>query len=1195
MQTEPQIVNILGEQVSLEQTPFSPAEKFLVSFEEKYKFPGMTPAEESVLKKLFRTLFSGKTSFSKGQSQPAPPCSENEKELLIKSLLFRFNSLRNELISERQSQSDSLRLRQILDHVQRLKNYIDFAEESTDCKEMDEDILAEALGDLSDDQIKELLKQFVFFILQGQHPLDGFTGKDPNPKGFVARLSKNPISNFSEFMTAYHDKKHPVPFPIQKVLEATELDIQDMKDEIDQTLKGKIGSLLQSIANVLPPEHPFWQNLDKTNLDVILDKLLQVIQALQEDLEDCNQQSQKDQGIILDLTTELQRVEQENQALKTRLQIVEAQASMEVNSLEGNTQEMDDMRDEYERTINALKREIEQLDFRENELQEKLLQAQKNITNQEQNQSEKEVTIEALKQYQEEVEKLNATIQSLQEKVAEAEKKVKDCEELQSKVESLEKQVKAREEELTELREYAGPLTQEIDTLLRDNTELRRKQEQLEGEIETANSFLANLNSFISGLAQEKSVVLSLLGNIQRSRAETVRSDDPILQKIVAIRNSLNTNEAVPATLSQDVTQILKEVQAELTAKQQELDAVTTNIQTNEDKINSFQKQMDETSEMVSKIRSGRADLYSKNIKFETDKELVDAALKAVEAEKALEQEKTALQESMAQLTSEKENLISNMEALEKRFQSELDTIRGKLATTEGELATERETSAKLQGDLAGKEEEIQQLQEQIQEKENEKNKAEEDLRLREQEHAQKVAELEETKIRECEEKIAALRAEEEKKRDALLNLEDQERGAAEGRVNELLRQITALEGQRDAYKADLEVEQKKYEADLARYTEIARESRIVLERLTRMNKELEEEIKEEKKISATSKQQLSDLTLDLTNMKSQIVADTEEKEKLYQIVTSLAEWMTSGAKGTPPTIDTELDTKYGFNRIIKSFMASIPKDEEDEGKFSFTSSISRCNLVFFMSYIYARHFPVVADADSSYQSEITNVFKGILTDIYKQLDVPIPGILEPVGTTGIPVQLKSKYIMNILMPLLRYMEAIHEAGKKGAEFMKFSLLSKDELETVHKIHRVLVDKLRVVGGKEFLKRLNNYVKRRSGNTDDDIENLYLRFYHETKSNLEYPVIMYTTPDAKDISKFTFGTDLDFTQFLSSPSKKDAPKIDAATGKALLSNPIFSFNMVLYLFLFIVKDYLYSVEGDLTKQGCPLPQILKLR
>jgi hypothetical protein len=235
-------------------------------------------------------------------------------------------------------------------------------------------------------------------------------------------------------------------------------------------------------------------------------------------------------------------------------------------------------------------------------------------------------------------------------------------------------------------------------------------------------------------------------------------------------------------------------------------------------------------------------------------------------------------------------------------------------------------------------------------------------------------------------------------------------------------------------------------------------------------------------------------------------------------------------------------------------------------------------------------------DKDYNYQSEITAFYKGVLVEIYKQLDVGIPGKLEKVGSGGIPVQLKSKYIMNMLMPLIKQMELLHESGKKGSDFLKYSILDPDQLATLHKIHRILIDKLKLTG-KDFLKTLNGYVQRRTGSAEDDIENVYLRFYQDTKAMKEYPVVMYITPDMRELPKFTFGSEKDFTQYLASTLEKSAttPKVLAPMDKALVTKPILSFNMMFYLFLFVVKDYLSSVEGELDSAGCPLPHILKRR
>jgi hypothetical protein len=88
---------------------------------------------------------------------------------------------------------------------------------------------------------------------------------------------------------------------------------------------------------------------------------------------------------------------------------------------------------------------------------------------------------------------------------------------------------------------------------------------------------------------------------------------------------------------------------------------------------------------------------------------------------------------------------------------------------------------------------------------------------------------------------------------------------------------------------------------------------------------------------------------------------------------------------------------------------------------------------------------------------------------------------------------------------------------------------------------------------------------------------------------------MYVKPDTPTIPKFTFGTEDDFEKFLSSPSVKSesAPKLTTTPEKSLVSKPVFSFNILYYLFLFLMKDYLSSIEGELDKAGCPLPAILK--
>jgi hypothetical protein len=233
----------------------------------------------------------------------------------------------------------------------------------------------------------------------------------------------------------------------------------------------------------------------------------------------------------------------------------------------------------------------------------------------------------------------------------------------------------------------------------------------------------------------------------------------------------------------------------------------------------------------------------------------------------------------------------------------------------------------------------------------------------------------------------------------------------------------------------------------------------------------------------------------EISDLRGQIMSDTMEKAVLYEIITNIANWISSKGTLEMPPIDEGLDRKYGISRILNAFLETLGEDQEDSKESSILSAaMSRCYLVFFMSYVYSRHFPAKQDKEYNYQSLITTFCNETIKKIYSMLEAGIPGKLEKVGSE-IPVQLKSKYVMNIFLPLVKQMELVHEKGNKGADFLKFSTLDADQLTILHKIHKILSDQIKL--NKDIQSTANNYFLRRSGNTDDDISNLYLRFYFE--------------------------------------------------------------------------------------------------
>lgn len=1197
----PQIVNILGEQVAFDSTGFAPSEKIIVQFDEKYKYTGITDVEVVVLKKLFQTLFSGSSAFLPGQKQPSPPCSDKEKDILLKSLEYRFVSLRNELIAERQSQSDSLRLRQIMDHIERLKQYIDFMRTTTSCQEMEEDILAESLGDLSDEQIQQLLKQFVFFILQGQHPLQTFTGRDPNPKGFVARLERKPITDFDQFLTQYKDKKYPIAPRLSKVLEATGLDVQALQNQIDSAVENKVKSILALISDVIDPSDPFWKNLDKKNLEAVVQRLLETIETLQIDLEDCEKEAANYQGAMIEISNEKDMLAEENAALQEKLRMLqlEFQRFQKTAIVDGvSKEEMEEMRNEFLRRQQILQEQKGALAEKRDAAEQKQYELETLVENLQQQLSEKQAQIDIFTANQTELTSLREKVASLEEQLKGALEKAKGCEELQVKAKALEAEVALREEQLTELRNRMGAMSSEIDGFLQEKTNLLRRISLLEGDAEQAAAFVARIEAFVESLSQDKGLVLSLLGDIQRTRSSYVSSDDPILQEISSLRSSLESSNTIEVNTSSAVAQLLKAVQEEAAEKQKELEELKGKVAEVNAKIETAQKAMEEGNTVLAQIRSGRTDLDTKGFKYASDKEFLENAIKAVEAEKDLMKAKQELEATVQTLTTKNATLTSDMTSLQERMTSEISELRGELERKSEALSAEEEKSAGLEGRVTGLQNNNESLEAEIAEAKSKIEVASAELEEEKIASAERLRNLEDTKIRECEERLATLRSEEEEKRKLLVGTQGQASNTLQAEIASLLQRITGVEGERDSYKTQMDAEKERA---AKKETECEEKIRQANQQIMKLQSEIDELRGTNKKVAVllkTAEEKLEIHLREVEELKAEVFKDTTEKEQLYEILTKITSWISSGFLIEEPVIDQHLDRKYGIHRVISAFLESLPLQEtetetqtEPITSSAISAAMSRCYLVFFMTYIYARHFPSKMDSEYNYQSILTGFFEGALKDIYTKLEEGIPGKLEKVGS-AIPVQLKSKYVMNLLLPLIEQMELVHEKGAKGADFLKFASLSEDQLDTLHIIHTVLKDKIRLT--KDIQVTMNNYFKRRSGNADDDITNLYLRFYHETKTNKEFPVVMYIKADTMDIPKFTFATDLDFSQYLSSTVKKETiDQVSSQMGATLKKSPVFSFNLLFYLFLFVVKDYLSSVEGELTKAGCPLPQILK--
>ena len=340
---ELQLVNIVGESVSFVPTGLAPSETTIVEFEPYYRPEGISDEEYEVLVKLMRRLFDGtrkavadpdtgedSDTFVK---EPLPPCSEKEKYLVLDSLLHRkrvlfqqlynqgiltpdeikkkINTMRTAKGDTSLEGKDSLFVRTLLTHLLRLETFIQKYVEAQECINLEDLIYGKLELDLDDDKIKELLKQFVFFLLQSTHPLKDYTKIKPTPPTFISRLQKNLLKErFPVFLQSYKDNKFPISPTIAKILEATDLDPNVMKQQILQAIELERKTLLKHLHDTIPPGDKFWKQVgDTDDLLRILDTFIDNQGSADEEIGRLNKEKE-------DLDAKLKICEQSKLALQ---------------------------------------------------------------------------------------------------------------------------------------------------------------------------------------------------------------------------------------------------------------------------------------------------------------------------------------------------------------------------------------------------------------------------------------------------------------------------------------------------------------------------------------------------------------------------------------------------------------------------------------------------------------------------------------------------------------------------------------------------------------------------------------------------------------------------------------------------------------------------------------------------------------
>jgi hypothetical protein len=274
MGSEINSVVIVGERVDLTDGSSRNLKPVTVNFTEYYVPTDISEEDKPRLKDLFRDVFTKNIETSL-------PCNTKDKALIKKSLRFRAIKLRDELRAI--SRKDSVPPREATDHFRNLDKLLDRFD-SLPCIDTADSLTSGELGELNDDRIDKLLKEFIFVLLQAHMPIDAYKDKTAYAQDIVRRLLKDPVVDFDGVLAAFKGK---IPKRLEDLLacmnSVTPSQIELMMKE---RMKQLTESAIKMIEAVYPSTDPFWFSVKKDDILNIVDTLLQSIQALQGELKE---------------------------------------------------------------------------------------------------------------------------------------------------------------------------------------------------------------------------------------------------------------------------------------------------------------------------------------------------------------------------------------------------------------------------------------------------------------------------------------------------------------------------------------------------------------------------------------------------------------------------------------------------------------------------------------------------------------------------------------------------------------------------------------------------------------------------------------------------------------------------------------------------------------------------------------------
>jgi predicted nuclease with TOPRIM domain len=776
--TEPfqrQLVYIAGEAVSLMPTGLSKGDSAYVLFDDFYKPPGLSPSDTLILKNTFRELFSpGKRAvFDKDTGQELkqsikgsflPPCDDFQKKVVLQSLQYRFDLLRQKLnslgirsfqdlrrrIKEMEGSPsvgsvegrDSMEVRQNLKHFQALKQLIEDYEKQQQCVNLDDKAFAALELDLTDDRVRELLRQFIFFTLQAHHPLEEYKKTSPTAPAFVKRLEMNPLGEtFPTYLTTYQKNKLPIPETIARVLDAVNAEGGVLDKELQTRVKDAIDAektkILTQVLRLFPEGDPFWRTIgEEKDISRILDRILEYY-------KDASGEVSRLKAANAALDAKMKECEEMQRTLKKGLAQYIAllnyaredrdKAIREKSTLEEQKRALEQTIRDYEGRLRTLTTDLEryagEMEANQGRINQLLTTG--------------EGLAEQVRTLQAEVDRLQQIEQTAQDNIRSlvnqhetklGEERQRTEQEKQAKT-AAEEQRDTATEELTNARADLAAKIALIEENTRQITSLQAQRRACENEKQTLQSSVAKKDEELVALRRDKTTLEGEMAALEEQIQEAAENASELKEETDrAISGLVSRTDELRAALD-DVTARLKECEESKSALEARVDEPTQKLAAIQGQLASLESQLaaaaEEKTRLQGEITKLREEAATQATAFaatkgELDQKAREAATLKTRAESAegeVASLSSAIEAEQAKRREQEEALAAQAGDHAQRIQDLTETLKGQLATQVGETQSEKvraDTAEALVGEtkeeVVRKEEAVRILQEAIKE-----------------------------------------------------------------------------------------------------------------------------------------------------------------------------------------------------------------------------------------------------------------------------------------------------------------------------------------------------------------------------------------------------------------------------------------------------------------------------------------------